>query len=69
MRAENPTTGAYIWQHAAPSYVIGSLAYDNGMVLDGGGSVLEVLDAKTGARLYSYDTGAQITPALPSPTA
>jgi regulation of enolase protein 1 (concanavalin A-like superfamily) len=29
-------------------------------VLDGGGSVLEVLSAATGARLYSYDTGSQI---------
>ncbi len=60
VRAENPATGAYIWQHAAPFYVIGALAYDNGLVLDGGGSVLEVLDAKTGSRLYSYDTGAQV---------
>lgn len=60
VRALNPATGAYIWQHAAPGPVIGALAYDNGMVLDGGGSVLEVLDATTGARVYSYDTGAQI---------
>ena len=60
VRALNPATGAYIWQHAAPGPVIGALAYDNGMVLDGGGSVLEVLNAATGARLYSYDTGAQI---------
>jgi outer membrane protein assembly factor BamB/regulation of enolase protein 1 (concanavalin A-like superfamily) len=60
VRALNPATGAYIWQHAAPGSVIGALAYDNGMVLDGAGSVLEVLNATTGARLYSYDTGAQI---------
>jgi outer membrane protein assembly factor BamB/regulation of enolase protein 1 (concanavalin A-like superfamily) len=60
VRALNPATGAYIWQHAAPGPVIGALAYDNGMVLDGAGSVLEVLSAATGARLYSYDTGAQI---------
>jgi outer membrane protein assembly factor BamB/regulation of enolase protein 1 (concanavalin A-like superfamily) len=60
VRALNPATGAYLWQHAAPGPVIGALAYDNGMVLDGAGSVLEVLDASTGARLYSYDTGSQI---------
>jgi len=60
VRALNPATGAYIWQHAAPGPVIGALAYDNGMVLDGAGSVLEVLSAATGARLYSYDTGSQI---------
>jgi outer membrane protein assembly factor BamB/regulation of enolase protein 1 (concanavalin A-like superfamily) len=60
VRALSPATGAYIWQHAAPGPVIGALAYDNGMVIDGGGSVLEVLSAATGARLYSYDTGSQI---------
>jgi outer membrane protein assembly factor BamB/regulation of enolase protein 1 (concanavalin A-like superfamily) len=60
VRALNPATGAYIWQHGAPGSVIGALAYDNGMVLDGAGSVLEVLSAATGARLYSYDTGSQI---------
>ena len=60
VRALNPATGAYIWQHAAPGSVIGALAYDNGMVIDGGGSALEVLNATTGARLYSYDTGSQI---------
>jgi outer membrane protein assembly factor BamB len=60
VRAEDPATGRYVWQHGAPGNVIGALAYDHGMVIDGGGSVLEVLAAKTGARLYSYDTGAQI---------
>jgi outer membrane protein assembly factor BamB/regulation of enolase protein 1 (concanavalin A-like superfamily) len=60
VRALNPANGAYLWQHAAPGSVIGALAYENGMVIDGGGSVLEVLDAATGARLYSYDTGSQI---------
>jgi outer membrane protein assembly factor BamB/regulation of enolase protein 1 (concanavalin A-like superfamily) len=58
--ALNPSNGKYLWQHAAPGIVIGALAYDNGMVFDGGGSVLEVLDAGTGTRLYSYDTGSQI---------
>lgn len=60
VRALDPATGAYRWQHGAPGSVIGALAYANGMVLAGSGSVLEVLDAGTGARLYSYDTGAQI---------
>ncbi|MEY9967468.1 outer membrane protein assembly factor BamB [Streptacidiphilus sp. MAP12-16] len=60
VRALDPATGGYLWQHAAPGMVIGALAYDNGLVLDGGGSVLEVLDANTGNRLYSYDTGTQI---------
>ncbi len=60
VRALDPATGGYRWQHGAPGPVIGALAYDNGMVLAGSGSVLEVLDATTGARLFSYDTGAQI---------
>jgi outer membrane protein assembly factor BamB len=60
VRALNPATGAYLWQHGSPGHVIGALAYDNGMVFAGGGSVLEVLDAKTGSRLYSFDTGTQI---------
>ena len=37
VRALNPATGASIWQHGAPGSVIGALAYDNGMVLDGAG--------------------------------
>ena len=60
VRAIDPTTGAFVWQHAAPGLVLGALAYDNGLVLDGGGSTLEVLSATTGQRLYSYDTGSQI---------
>jgi outer membrane protein assembly factor BamB len=60
VRALNPATGAYIWQRPAPGDIIGALAYDNGMVLVPAGSVFEVLSAKTGARLYSYDTGSQI---------
>lgn len=60
VRALNPSNGDFIWQHGAPGSVIGALAYDNGMVFDGGGDYLEVLDATTGQRLYSYDTGSQI---------
>ena len=60
VRALNPSNGDFIWQHGAPGSVIGALAYDNGMVFDGGGSYLEVLKATTGERLYSYDTGSQI---------
>ncbi len=69
VNALNPATGAFAWQHAAPGSVIGALAYDNGMVFDGGGSYLEVLSATTGERLYSYDTGSQIYGAMTSPMA
>jgi regulation of enolase protein 1 (concanavalin A-like superfamily) len=50
-------TGALIWQHPTAGPVIGAVTYVNGMVVDGAGSAVEVLDAQTGHRLYSYDTG------------
>ncbi len=56
--ALDPATGAIEWQHPAPGTVIGALTYDNGMLIDAAGSVLEILDATTGQRLYSYDTGS-----------
>ena len=56
--ALNPATGAIEWQHPAPGTVIGALTYDNGMLIDAAGSVLEILDATTGQRLYSYNTGS-----------
>ena len=34
--------------------------YDNGLVIEAGGPLLEMLDAATGARLYSYATGNTI---------
>ena len=58
VRAINPTTGAIVWQHGLADPVIPALAYDNGMVFVGSGPRLEVLDASTGNRLYSYSTGA-----------
>ena len=56
--ALDPATGTIEWQHPAPGTVIGALTYDNGMLIDAAGSVLEILDATTGQRLYSYDTGS-----------
>jgi outer membrane protein assembly factor BamB len=60
VRALNPASGAYLWQRAVAGDVIGALTYDNGMVLVPAGSVFEILEAKTGTVLYSYDTGSQI---------
>jgi len=57
VQAFDPTTGAVIWQHPTPGPIIGAVTYMNGMVIDGEGSALEVLDASNGHRLYSYDTG------------
>src|SRR5262249_30994438 len=57
VRAIDPTTGGILWEHGAPGAVIAALAYANGLVIEGAGSTLEVLDATSGAPLYSYTTG------------
>jgi len=57
VQALDPTTGRFLWRHGTIGAVIGALVYTNGLVIDGAGRYLEVLDAATGARLYSYATG------------
>lgn len=57
VQALDPTTGKLLWSHDALGAVIGALVYTNGMIIDGAGRDLEVLNAATGARLYSYETG------------
>ncbi|HLG78619.1 MAG TPA: PQQ-binding-like beta-propeller repeat protein, partial [Ktedonobacteraceae bacterium] len=57
VRALDPTTGAYLWEHALPNPVIPAIVYDNGLLIDASGPTIEVLDAATGHRLYSYQTG------------
>jgi outer membrane protein assembly factor BamB len=54
VRALDPSTGNILWQHGTPGTVLGALVYDNGLVIVAGGPLLEVLDAATGVRLYSY---------------
>ena len=60
VRAFDPATGAVIWEHGSDQPVIPAIAYDNGLLLDAAGSVLEVLDAATGKSLYDYTSGATI---------
>ena len=61
VEALDPTTGAFLWKHSSiDGPIIGALTYANGLIVDGGGTDLEVLDATTGARLYSYNTKNQI---------
>jgi outer membrane protein assembly factor BamB len=60
VRALDPRTGAPIGEHGAPGAVVGSLAYAGGLIVDGAGQTLEVLDAGTGTRLFSYATGGPI---------
>jgi outer membrane protein assembly factor BamB len=57
VNALDPATGTYLWQHSTPNFVIPALAYSNGLVLDGAGTTLEVLNALNGTRLWSYTTG------------
>jgi outer membrane protein assembly factor BamB len=57
VQAVNASTGAVVWQHPEAGPVIGAITAMNGMVVAGAGSVVEVLAASSGHRLYSYDTG------------
>ncbi len=60
VRALDPATGAYLWQHGTPGAVLGAPAYTNGLIVDGGSTTMEVLNAATGARLYQYHTDAML---------
>src|SRR5579859_6803324 len=54
--ALDPATGKFLWQRPEAGAVLGSLVYTNGLILAAAGPALEVLDATTGQRLYSYQT-------------
>jgi outer membrane protein assembly factor BamB len=60
VRALNPDNGNILWQHGDTAPVIPGLAYSNGLIFDGEGATFEVLDASSGARLYSYTTGGYL---------
>lgn len=60
VRALDPATGGFRWEHGTSQPVIAALAYANGLVIAGAGTTLEVLDAASGNRLYSFQTGGTI---------
>ncbi|HEX3641644.1 MAG TPA: PQQ-binding-like beta-propeller repeat protein, partial [Ktedonobacteraceae bacterium] len=61
VRAMDSTTGTFLWSHGSiDGPVMGALVYSNGLIVDGGGTDVEVLDATNGARLYSYNIKHQI---------
>ncbi len=60
VREVDPATGNFLWQHGAPGVVIAAIAYTNGLIIDGAGSVLEVLNSSTGAPLYTNAIGGAI---------
>jgi len=57
VRAIDPATGKYLWEHGVPDRSVLPLVYTDGLILDGEGPARVVLDAKTGTRLYSYEIG------------
>ncbi len=54
--ALDPTTGKYLWHYRVAGPVLGSLVYTNGLIICTAGRYLEVLDATTGATLYTFRT-------------
>ncbi|HEY7350450.1 MAG TPA: PQQ-binding-like beta-propeller repeat protein [Ktedonobacterales bacterium] len=66
IRAMDPATGKVLWEDGEDGVVVGALAYDNGLVIAGAGDTMVVLDAATGARLYSYqlDGGIYVAPTV-----
>lgn len=60
VNALNPDNGNFLWQHPETGPVIPGLAYSNGLIVDGAGATVEVLDASSGTRLWSYTTGGYL---------
>src|SRR6185437_1938663 len=58
--ALDPATGNVLWQHGTVGPVIAAITAVNGMIIDGAGTTVEVLDALNGNRLFSYQTGQLI---------
>jgi outer membrane protein assembly factor BamB len=60
VRALDPATGTYRWEHGTAGPVFAALAFANTLLVDGAGSILEVLDAANGAPLFHFQTGGAI---------
>jgi hypothetical protein len=60
VRAFDPGTGDVLWEHGSPGIVVAAIASANGLIVDGAGRFVEVLDASTGSRLFSYQTGNNV---------
>ncbi len=54
IRAFNPSVNKSLWADGLPGVVLGAPVYANGLVVVGGGNVLEVLNSSTGKMLYNY---------------
>ncbi len=61
VQAVNPDDGSIIWQQGTNrGLILGALAANPTLLVDGAGSALEVRDQTTGQILYSYAMGAPI---------
>ncbi|MBA3826661.1 MAG: PQQ-binding-like beta-propeller repeat protein, partial [Ktedonobacterales bacterium] len=60
VRALDPATGNVLWERGDQGPVVPAVTWVNGLVIAEPGNTVEVLDATTGARLWSYATGAPI---------
>ena len=60
VRAVDASTGNLIWQHGTNGPIFPALTSANGLILDAPGNVFEILNATSGKRLFSYDTGSGI---------
>ena len=58
VRALDPDSGNFIWEHGDLQPVVPALAYANGLLIASAGRLLEVLDGASGARLYSFSEAA-----------
>ncbi len=65
IRSLDPATGNYHWQHGTPATIYGALAYTNGLVIDGAGSVLEVLERQVSQMARSLQ-GIKVATCMPS---
>ncbi|HYA57272.1 MAG TPA: kelch repeat-containing protein [Thermoplasmata archaeon] len=64
IRALNTSTGKILWAQPAGGYVLGGLAYANGLVFDGANNSFEVRSAATGAILYQFQANGPIVTAI-----
>ncbi len=68
MRALNPATGNILWEDCLPGKVQGSAMVVPGVVAIGSGAFLYVLDARTGATLFSYHDPSPVSLFWGTPT-
>ena len=54
VRALNPASGGYLWEHCAPAKIIDAVMAVPGLVIVGAVRYLLVLDATTGNQLFSF---------------